>query len=182
VGHQARRGEVLLLGHVAVDGLVVRVGEETVQPARVHVVRVARLLRELVVDAMRDDVDLVRHDLDGEVAADELVDLVAERERAVRSIPVEPHGPVGAEPDHRVDDAEGRDRQAVVLPEEDHGEGNQAQRPEPVGEREPVLPVAEDVDPVEELAPELARGRLVELTVALPAVPGWLEEVVEDGR
>lgn len=119
---------------------------------------------------VRDHVDLLGDDLDGEVAADGAIDPVPERERSMRRIAVQPDRAVRPDAHHAVEKAGQHQRPRKVAGEEDDAEGNQGERPAPARHREPRLAAREQIH----AGPPRAQD-LLDRGSPIPAVFGLLQ-------
>jgi len=79
---------VILPREITSDRLVIHIGQEAVKKAPINIVRISRFLGNVMVDVVRDHVNLFRHDFDDQVADDEKPDAVGEGESVVRGVSV----------------------------------------------------------------------------------------------
>ena len=131
VVHEEDDARVVLPRKIARDGLMQLAREEAIEPSAERVVRIARLLGERVVHVVRDHVDLFGHDAHREVANHEAINRVAERERAVRAVAMQPDDVDRAEADHRVEEADRHELPREELHEEEDRERDEREVPRP---------------------------------------------------
>ena len=152
---------VILRRKIAGDGLVVHVGQETIEKTPMDVVGVPRLLGDVMVHVVRDDVDFLGHNLEDQVADDEKPHPVGEGEGVVGGITVKVNRPMGSQNHHAVEEPDEEKLPGEIVEEEQEKEGGEKQHDHPAEEGQPIFPGMEKVDPGKEFLKQLAAGRHV---------------------
>src|SRR6185503_9175700 len=107
VSHQSFYNGIISFTKVLGYRLVINIGQETVPETRLCIIRVARLVGFGVVHMVRNDINLLGDNTDGELLGKKSPKTISEFISAVRTIAMEPHRAVGAHDNHTINESAG---------------------------------------------------------------------------
>ena len=150
--------DVVRFRKVSGDGLVIHVGQETIEPASINVVRIPGLFRNVMMDMVGDDINLLGNDLNDQISEDEEPETVLDGIGLVGGVTVQINRAMGSQDHHAVNKADDQKGPGKVVDEKENQEGTEGQGGDPAEQRKPVFSSLENIQTGEELPKYLSVG------------------------
>lgn len=139
VAHQAAKLFIFFFGKIFADGLVSRVREKAIQPTAVDIVGIARKFRELVMNIVRDHVNLFGDHFNDEISANHRDPRRSEFKRAMRAMSMQPERAMASHEHHAVDKSGQKEPDAESMRQEPKKRNREREAQRPTEERQPVF-------------------------------------------
>ena len=145
--HQPYNAGILVFGQMIGNRLVVDICQEAIQKPGACIVWIPGLIRLCMMNMMRDDIDLFRDHIDGQIPCDKAPELVPECICTMCAIPVIPDGAMRAHDYHAVNKSNPQQVEVEIMEKKEKETGDQQQYLEPVEKGQPILFSSENVQP-----------------------------------